>query len=295
MRMIIPHLNGFIESLAYERRLSTHTQTNYQKDISDLWQFTPDLNDWNNLNVQHLRLWIAHIHNLGHSGRSIARKLSALRTFFRYLNREGICAHNPATLVKAPKFPKKLPKVMDVDQLCGMLSQTPNDPLQYRDLAMLELTYACGLRLSELHQLNVDATYQSTLKVMGKGQKERLVPVGNKAKQAIVDYLPYRQLIASPEEKALFVSKQGKRLSVRAIQMRFKQWAQHFGQQHLHPHMMRHAFASHILESSGDLKAVQELLGHANLSTTQVYTHLDYQHLSEVYDQSHPRAKKKNT
>ena len=210
--------------------------------------------------------------------------------------REGLAQKNPVEGVKSPKVGKKLPNVMDVDQVQGLLNAHTDDITSVRDLAMLELFYACGLRLSELSGLDredIDFN-ESMVRVTGKGNKTRLIPLGKHARQAIEQWLKRREELVDQDQSALFVSTRGTRLANRSIQARLKYWGEKTGLgSALHPHRLRHSFASHLLESSGDIRAVQELLGHANLSTTQIYTHLDFQHLAQVYDAAHPRAKKK--
>jgi integrase/recombinase XerC len=224
--------------------------------------------------------------------------LSATRAFYRYLIGEGVAQYNPAEGVQAPKSPKKLPKLLDVDQAAQLLEIDDKDPLAIRDKAILELMYSSGLRLSELVMLNIDSLdlADAMVTVVGKGKKTRAVPIGEQARKAIKQWLKIRDNMANDEEFAVFVSQRGNRISRRSIQQRLKLWAKKQGITNLvNPHMLRHSFASHLLESSGDLRAVQELLGHADISTTQVYTHLDFQHLANVYDDAHPRARKKKS
>ena len=235
-----------------------------------------------------------HRHDVG--GRSIQRGLSALRTFFDFCVRESVAERNPARPVSAPKASKRLPKVLDADRMSALVALDGEDPLSLRDGAMLELTYSSGLRLSELCSLDVaDVDLEDGLvRVLGKGRKGRVVPVGRHAREAIEAWLPVRAALAGAGERALFVSRRGRRISARSVQSRFARRAFERGTgAHVHPHMLRHSFATHLLESSGDLRAVQELLGHADIGTTQVYTHLDFQHLASVYDRTHPRARKK--
>jgi integrase/recombinase XerC len=230
------------------------------------------------------------------SGRSIARSLSAIRQLLRFLQREGIIKNNVAIGVRAPKSPRRLPKALDADAARAFVEIKGDDFLSVRDRAIVELFYSSGLRLSELLSLNIDSIdfTQALVRVTGKGSRTREVPVGSHAVTAIKNYLQQRPLVANEEEPALFVSQRGTRLAARGVQTRIARLGITQGvSQHVHPHMLRHSFASHLLESSGDLRAVQELLGHANLTTTQIYTHLDFQHLAKVYDQAHPRARKK--
>jgi integrase/recombinase XerC len=236
------------------------------------------------------------LHRQGLAGRSIARALSSARSFQRYLLREGLAAHNAFTGVAAPKAGKRLPKALSVDQAARLMQIDGDEPLTRRDHALFELLYSSGLRLAELVSINVTDVdlRDGTVTVTGKGAKTRIVPVGTQARAAIQTWLQDRAALAAVGESALFLGRNGKRLGARAVQLRLKQWAVRQGiEVPIHPHMLRHSFASHLLESSGDLRAVQELLGHADLSTTQVYTHLDFQHLAKVYDAAHPRARRR--
>lgn len=291
-------LDAFYRYLRNERQLSPRTLEAYRHDLEGLRDFLVErkINRWQALDSPQLRLFVAQRHQAGLSGRSLQRLLSAVRSLYSYLIRERLCKHNPAVDLRAPKSPRKLPKALDADLTSQLLNDNSDDDwLAVRDHAMLELFYSSGLRLSELASLDVLAldSAQGEVRVLGKGNKTRLVPVGRLALEALERWLPLRMLVAG-DNPALFVGKQGRRLSARAIQLRVRAWGvQHIGQ-NLHPHMLRHSFASHMLESSGDLRAVQELLGHADISTTQIYTHLDFQHLAQVYDQAHPRAKRKN-
>ena len=290
--------HAFLEYLKNERRLSPHTRSAYRHDLDVLITFcnTHDLDDWRALNIQHARAFAAQLHRQGLAGRSIARALSAARSFHRYLAREGLATHNPFTGVAAPKAGKRLPKALSVDQAARLMQIDGDEPLVRRDRALLELLYSSGLRLAELVSVNVTDVdlREGIVTVTGKGAKTRIVPVGAQARAAIVVWLKDRATIAAVGEAALFLGRNGKRLGARAVQVRLKQWAVRQGiEVPTHPHMLRHSFASHLLESSGDLRAVQELLGHADLSTTQVYTHLDFQHLAKVYDAAHPRARRR--
>jgi len=280
------------------QHLSIHTQKAYQRDLVVLLEFVDahDVQKWNELDGRQIRSFVAWRHRQGIGGRSLQRNLSAARAFYRYLMSEGVARHNPAEGVQAPKSPRKLPKLLDVDQAAQLLEIHDKDPLAIRDKAILELMYSSGLRLSELVMLDLDSLdlVDAVVTVTGKGKKTRSVPVGKHAREAIKQWLKIRDNMANDEEMAVFVSQRGKRISRRSIQQRLKQWAMKQGlTNHVNPHMLRHSFASHLLESSGDLRAVQELLGHADISTTQVYTHLDFQHLANVYDNAHPRAHKK--
>ncbi len=254
--------------------------------------------DWEHLTVAEVRGWVSALHRQGLSGKSIQRALSALRTFYRYLLREQIVTCNPASGVSAPKSTRRLPATLTPDQATRLVALDVRDPLAARDRALLELLYSSGLRLSELVNLNLAELdlAAGSVRVTGKGRKVRDVPVGTKAREALRDWLVVRTQLTGAEEHAVFIARNGRRLGARAVQARLQGWAKHQGMGvPVHPHMLRHSFASHVLESSGDLRAVQEMLGHANISTTQIYTHLDFQHLAGVYDKAHPRARKKST
>lgn len=277
---------------------SEHTQSAYRRELGKLNTFRrlQGVANWNEFDTQHLRLFVAGEHRKGLSGRSLQRLLSATRGFFRYLVRVRAIRHNPADLVQAPKSPRNLPKLLDVDQAIRLVEIAADDELRVRDRAMLEMLYSCGLRVAELVGLNVrDIDLgDAQARVFGKGRKQRVMPIGSHAIAALGRWLTERSQWAGHDEPALFLSRHGRRLTARSVQERVRRWALKQGlDTHVHPHMLRHSFASHLLESSGDLRAVQELLGHADISTTQVYTHLDFQHLAKVYDAAHPRARKK--
>ncbi|QSP96475.1 tyrosine recombinase XerC [Marinobacter salinisoli] len=291
-------LAAFFDHLASETRHSQRTCDSYQRDLNRfaVWLNQHQYHQWQAPNSHDVRRYVADLTRQGLSGRSIARHLSAIRRFYRFLVREKLATDNPALDIRAPKSGRRLPKVADVDQVNHLLDSLPDDPLEIRDVCMFELIYSSGLRLSELAALDLDSVdlRGSQVRVQGKGGKERDLPVGRKAVAAIRAWLPVRSGMASDAEQALFVSQRGDRLSHRSIQSRLSRWGLVKGaDQRLHPHMLRHSFASHMLESSGDLRAVQELLGHADIATTQVYTHLDFQHLAQVYDKSHPRARRR--
>lgn len=282
------------------QHLSDHTRKSYQRDLKVLLEFVngQEVHKWNELDGRQIRSFVAWRHRQGIGGRSLQRNLSATRAFYRYLIGEGVAQHNPAEGVQAPKSPKILPKLLDVDQAAQLLEIDDKDPLAIRDKAIFELMYSSGLRLSELVMLNIDSLdlVDAVVTVVGKGKKTRVVPIGKQARKAIEQWFKCRDKMANDEEFAVFVSQRGSRISRRSIQQRLKLWAMKQGiTNHVNPHMLRHSFASHLLESSGDLRAVQELLGHADISTTQVYTHLDFQHLANVYDDAHPRAHKKKS
>lgn len=289
---------AFFRHLHGERRLSPLTLGSYRRDLESLTAFctVQGIETWRGLDVAGARRFAAQLHRQGLDGRSIARTLSGARSFYRYLLREGISTLNPFTGISAPKAGKRLPKALSVEQATRMVEIPANDPLAMRDRAMLEIFYSSGLRLAELVALNVHDVdlHAGSVTVTGKGAKTRIVPVGGRARSALQLWLKERTLLVKPGERALFVIMRGTRIGPRAVQQRFNYWARKQGLElTVHPHMLRHSFASHLLESSGDLRAVQELLGHADLSTTQVYTHLDFQHLAKVYDAAHPRARKR--
>jgi integrase/recombinase XerC len=292
-------LEAFLAHLQRERQLSPRTLQAYRHDLEGLRDFldAQDCPRWQAVDATHLRLFVAKRHQAGLSGRSLQRMLSAVRSLYQFLIREQLCKHNPAVDLRAPRSPRKLPRALDADLASQLLDDSSDDDwLAVRDHAMLELFYSSGLRLSELAGLNISELDlpQGEVRVLGKGSKTRLIPVGRMAREALQRWLELRLLTNTPEQ-ALFIGKQGRRLTPRAIQLRVRRWGvTHIGQ-NLHPHMLRHSFASHVLESSGDLRAVQELLGHADISTTQIYTHLDFQHLAQVYDKAHPRAKRKTS
>ena len=291
-------IERFYQYLETEKQYSSHTLKNYQRDISAFLAYCEQqsIDDFSHLDAAHIRSFVASRHRQGLAGRSLQRNLSALRSLFHYLNKQRLLSINPAKGVRAPKTPRKLPEVLTVDQLDQLLHIRSDDVLSIRDKAMMELMYGCGLRLSELVGLDLKKIdeRQQTLNVIGKGEKQRELPYGGKAKDALEHWLSVRSQLADSDEQAVFVSQRGQRLKQRSIQQRMKKWAiKQELDSDLYPHKLRHSFASHILESSGDLRAVQELLGHENLSTTQIYTHLDFQHLAKVYDDAHPRARKK--
>jgi integrase/recombinase XerC len=290
-------LNNFLHHLQTERRLSANTRLHYRRDLGELlgWCELAGISRWDDLETRHVRQYAAQCHRRGLNGRSIQRRLSALRTFFSYLLREHAVQHNPGLDVRAPRSEQHLPDTLNVDAVNHLLTTGSDDTLGLRDHAMLELLYSSGLRLAELVALDLgDVDFsERVVRVTGKGAKTRVIPVGSKAVIALQAWLKVRPRQQVAGETALFTSRNGKRLGHRAVQQRVKQWARRKGiPGDLHPHTLRHSFASHVLESSGDLRAVQELLGHADISTTQVYTHLDFQHLARVYDAAHPRARK---
>jgi integrase/recombinase XerC len=290
-------IDRYLHHLQTERRLSVNTRLHYRRDLMELLAFCESVGiaDWRGLDTHQVRQLAAQAHRRGLSGRSIQRRLSAIRGFYNYLLREQAVTGNPAHDVSAPKSPQRLPDTLSVDDMSSLLAAGTDGPLEVRDLAMLELMYSSGLRLSELVSLDtrdIDLE-ERVLRVTGKGSKTRLVPIGRKAIQALHTWLRVRATQLAEGETAVFTGRYGRRLGVRAVQQRVHRWAQRRGLPgDVHPHTLRHSFASHLLESSGDLRAVQELLGHADISTTQIYTHLDFQHLARVYDKAHPRARK---
>ena len=293
-------VEAFLAYLRDVRQLSTHTLTNYRRDLASLQEFceTGGLDDPGKLQESHIRQWVTGMHRKGLAGSSIQRALSATRSYFNYLGRQAGYPRNPAAAVQAPRRPRKLPRTLDADQVEHYLKQQDDSPLGLRDLAIAELFYSSGLRLAELAAVNIDDIDRESqlLTVTGKGNKTRTVPVGRAALTAIERWLTVRPAQAADEDsaRALFTSSRGGRISARNIQSRLRLLGRKSGmRQDVHPHMLRHSFASHMLESSGDLRAVQELLGHANIATTQIYTHLDFQHLAKVYDAAHPRARRR--
>jgi len=289
---------AFKRYLETEKHYSVHTVKHYLRDLSKVYEQLEleQLSGWASLTEKQLRNIISVLHGQGVSGRSLHRLLSALRSFYRFLVRENWVSHNPALAIQAPKSSKRLPKTFDPDQLNELLKRPDDEPLTLRDFAMMELLYSSGLRVSELVQLNqqdVDLA-DASVRVLGKGQKTRVLPIGRLAVQALTDWLKIKPLWAKSQEDAIFVSQSGRRLSTRSVELRLAHWGRVKGTQgQVYPHRLRHSFASHILESSHDLRAVQELLGHSDISTTQIYTHLDFQHLMSVYEQAHPRARRK--
>jgi integrase/recombinase XerC len=309
-------IERFALHLRNERRMSGHTLAAYRRDLTELTAFCERraIAGWGAVEHAHLRTFAAAAHAAGIAPRSIQRRLSAVRTFYEFLLREGHCALNPARGVQAPKAKKRLPDTLDPDQMARLLDFRTDDTLSARDKAIMELFYSSGLRLAELVSLDLPSIdlKDRTLRVVGKGGKSRIVPVGRFAIDALRAWLAERAawVRGTPDgassalrpgardsaagAQPVFVGRAGRRLSARAVQLRVDRWARRRGLAvHVHPHMFRHSFASHLLESSGNLRGVQELLGHADIGTTQIYTHLDFQHLAKVYDASHPRARRR--
>ena len=290
-------IDRFVGHLTRERRVSTHTAAAYRRDLQRLSQYCGrrGIGAWEQLDNGTLRAFAAAEHAGGLAPRSIQRRLSAVRTFYAYLLREGCCPLNPAHEVRAPKSRKRLPTTLDADQMARLLEFRVDYTLSVRDKAIMELFYSSGLRLGELTSLDLPSIdlADRTVRVDGKGGKTRIVPIGRRAVEALQRWLQERGTL--PERgAAVFVGRGGRRLTPRAVQLRVAAWARRAGlAQHVHPHMFRHSFASHLLESSSDLRGVQELLGHADIGTTQIYTHLDFQHLAKVYDAAHPRARRR--
>ena len=288
-------LQKFLGHLRYERGLSSHTLSNYERQLTQV-ALSLEIQDWRALTQTKVKQALAIARKQNLHPRSIALRLSSLRTFVQYLMQQGILDTDPVDGVSAPKADKPLPKQLSVDDMAVLLNDEDDEEILIRDQAMFELMYGCGLRLNELTSLNVfDFTRDHQVRVTGKGNKQRLLPVGKKAREAIAKWLEVRrQWLTKEGESALFISKRQNRISNRQVANRLNEMAKRQAMsQGVNPHKLRHSFATHVLESSGDLRAVQELLGHANLSTTQVYTHLDFQHLANVYDNAHPRARKK--
>ncbi len=306
----------FRRYMSSERRLSAHTDSSYARDLAALVKFCDraGLGDWSALDTQHVRTFAAHSHAAGLAPRSIQRRLSAVRSFYEFLLREARngaesaaaaggrrrrserVTRNPAYDVAAPKAARRLPQTLDADQMARLLEIPVGEGLAARDRAIMELLYSSGLRLAELVGLDITSLdlKDRMVQVLGKGRKARIVPVGRAAAEALRLWLKARAGVAKEHEAALFVGRSGTRLGPRAVQARVAYWARRQGlSMHVHPHLFRHSFASHLLESSGELRGVQELLGHADISTTQIYTHLDFQHLARIYDATHPRARRK--
>ena len=291
-------LQQFTDYLEYEKKYSRHTLNAYKQDLSQFrqWLSQQQCDDLLQADTLHVRNWVASLHRQGMAGKTLQRKLSSLRSFYQFLLRRQLLKKNPVNDIRAPKTARNLPETLDPDSLSQLLEIPADSILAIRDRAILELFYSSGLRLSELVNLDIDSINlaEQSLRTLGKGNKTRILPIGSKALEALSDWLKKRPGLAKADEQALFVSQRGKRISTRSVQLRLNFWRKKQGlEQHIHPHKLRHSFASHLLESSGDLRAVQELLGHADISTTQIYTHLDFQHLAKVYDKAHPRAKKK--
>lgn len=293
---LYPAVEAFLRYLHVERQLSPLTTTNYSRQLEALIAIAAEtgISHWQQLDAPKVRMLLARSKRAGLGPSSLALRMSSLRSFLDWLVRQGVLSANPAKGISTPRSPKHLPKNLDVDEVNKLLEIYLNDPLSVRDRAMLEVMYGGGLRLSEL--VGIDCKHidmaSGEVRVLGKGSKERKVPIGRTAVTWLGHWLE-RRADFNPQDDAMFLSSKGNRISARNVQKRFAEWGVKQGvNSHIHPHKLRHSFATHVLESSGDLRAVQELLGHANLSTTQIYTHLDFQHLATVYDAAHPRAKR---
>jgi integrase/recombinase XerC len=293
-------VSAYLDELAQQRRLSAHTVKNYGRDLDLLCSLIGELPGecgFAAIETHHIRRFVAQLHVRGLGGRSLGRTLSAWRGFYRWLGQHAMATHNPVDSVRPPKSPQALPKALSPDEANRLLAAAAEDLLEIRDQAIFELFYSCGLRLAELAALDLsclDDLLAGEVRVLGKRNKLRLVPVGSKAREAVAVWAGQRARLAAADEAALFVGQRGRRLGMRMIQLRLQRRGLAQGlPARVHPHMLRHSFASHVLQSSGDLRAVQEMLGHASIASTQVYTHLDFQHLATVYDQAHPRAKRK--
>lgn len=291
-----PHVEDFLSHLQIERRMSAHTLDAYRRDLDALvaWTASQGIDDLATVHTEQLRAFIAAEHRRGLSPKSLQRRLSACRSCYQWLLKHGRIAASPAAGIRAPKAPRKLPQVLDVDEAVQLVELPTDTPLGVRDRAILELFYSSGLRLSELCALrwrDLDLA-DGLVTVLGKGSKQRSVPVGSHARKALDDW---RRESQGQPDAPVFPGRGGATITPRAVQIRLQRLAQRQGLfKRVHPHLLRHSFASHVLESSGDLRGVQELLGHADIATTQIYTHLDYQHLAKVYDGAHPRAKRKS-
>jgi integrase/recombinase XerC len=291
------YIDAFLQHLGVVKHLSVRTIKAYDEDLTalDRWiELAQPTLDWSALHVESVRAHVAAAHRSGLAGKSLARRLSAIRSFYRYLLREGRARTNPADGVRAPKSPRKLPNVLDADEMSAFLA-LPDAPLSVRDKAMFELFYSSALRLSELCALTWQAydAAEGLVRVLGKGAKTRIVPVGSQAAAALT---ALRSESAGRDDEPIFQGRGGRPIAARTVQARLKYWAQKQGVwKRMHPHLLRHSCASHLLESSGNLRGVQEMLGHADIATTQIYTHLDFQHLARVYDAAHPRARSRGS
>ena len=293
----LKYLQAYMAWMRYEKRYSELTAENYARDLKRLFEQAADI-PLANLKAQQIRRFIAKAHGEGLSGRTLARMLSAWRGFFTYLMRDHGLPGNPCMGLRAPKSPKLLPHALSPDEAAQLVDLCADTPAAIRDKAIYELFYSSGLRLAELVSLDLVPVRcdmnTGEVRITGKGGKMRIVPLGSFAVSALQAWFNVRAQLADPEEKALFVGQRGSRISPRVVQLCMKQWGIRQGiDSNVHPHVLRHSFATHVLQSSGDLRAVQEMLGHASISSTQIYTHLDYQYLSKIYDAAHPRARKK--
>ncbi|ACD30429.1 tyrosine-type recombinase/integrase [Francisella tularensis] len=289
----LEHINNFLDNLLYLKNYSQETINNYQRDLLQLNQA---LSDKNIISLTHsdILIWIKKLHAQGNSPKTLQRKLSSVRSFFNFLINSEIVSQNPANGIKAPKDSKRLPKVVNTDELAYLLDINPSNDIEARDIACFDLLYSCGIRLSELSSVELKdiSISQKNIRVTGKGNKQRIVYFGTKTLSNLSRWLKIRDSL-KPSSDYLFISRDGKHLTNRSIQKRLEIFAQKYASRHIHPHMLRHSFASHVLDSSKDLLAVKDLLGHADISSTQIYTHLNFQQLASVFDKAHPRAKKK--
>lgn len=288
-------LNLYINYIAEVKNLSRNTTSSYKRDLEKLSKYLQSINivTYSDINEAVCSGWLGSLYTSNNNPKSIQRHLSSAKGFFKFLKKNSIVESSPFDLITAPKAPSYLPEVLSPEDVSQLLNFKPGDSLEIRDLAIIELIYSSGLRVSEAANINLEDFEEemSFLRILGKGSKTRLVPIGRYAKTAIENWVLERSKF-SGKSSALFINLKGSRLTVRSIQLRLKRLALKQGLPPIHPHMLRHSFATHMLESGGDLRTIQELLGHSSLSTTQIYTKLDYQHLVKIYDQAHPRAKK---
>ena len=292
---ILNDINEYLVFVSQVKNLSENTTKSYERDLKKLYLFLEKLNviNYSDIKEEICSAWIGDLYSQNNKPKSIQRHLSSAKGFFRFLKKNNLISSSPFELVTAPKSSNTLPDVLSPEDVEQLLNFKPSNTIEIRDMAIVELMYSSGLRVSETVNINISDFEEnmSFLRVIGKGSKTRLVPMGRFAINAINNWLNEREKISNNTD-ALFLNSKGSRLSVRSIQLRLKKMAIKQGLPPVHPHMLRHSFATHMLESSGDLRTIQELLGHSSLSTTQIYTKLDYQHLAKIYDKSHPRAKK---
>ncbi|AIT09928.1 integrase [Candidatus Francisella endociliophora] len=287
------HIDHFLENLLYLKNYSQETINNYRRDLQQLNE-SLEKKDITTLNHKDILIWIKKLHAQGNSPKTLQRKLSSIRSFFNFLINSEVASENPALNIKAPKSSKRLPKAVNIDELAHLLEIEPTTDMEARDIASFDLLYSCGIRLGELSsiQLKDINLSQKSVRVLGKGNKERIAYFGSKTLNNLDRWLKIRDTL-NPQSDYLFISRDGAHLTNRSIQKRLEIFAQKYASRHIHPHMLRHSFASHVLDSSRDLLAVKDLLGHADISSTQIYTHLNFQQLASVFDKAHPRAKKK--
>ena len=292
---IISDIKEYIVFISQVKNLSENTSKSYERDLKKLHLFLSDLNisEYSQISAETCSAWVGSLYSQNNNPKSIQRHLSSAKGFFRFLKKNNLIESSPFELISAPKSSSTLPEVLSPEDVEQLLNFKPTNMIEIRDMAIIELMYSSGLRVSETANINISDFEENKtfLRVLGKGSKTRLVPMGRFAITAINNWLMEREKILNNTD-ALFLNSKGTRLTVRSIQLRLKKMAVKQGLPPIHPHMLRHSFATHMLESSGDLRTIQELLGHSSLSTTQIYTKLDYQHLAKIYDQAHPRAKK---